>query len=322
MVSDHSMRQQFHFLKSDFWNRYSSRGPANNPLFAGLIYLCSFFIVIYITGYELKLLDTQRIFFNAIKEGIDYEALRDVRVDEELLRKADHRVDAVLKQNEILHNHPYINRIGYITLAMLISDYNPVVLGQIDNVTFLRGINKVSKTQIFQEMYGYYDAILSDLRYFPVPKIDSEEMDVRFGDTWYALREYGGKRRHEGTDIMACNNERGYFPVVSMTDGVVEKLGWLEKGGNRIGIRSKSGGYFYYAHLDSYAPGLSAGDEVIAGELIGFMGDSGYGSEGTIGKFDVHLHVGIYVRSDNGDFSVNPYWILKILERNRINYGI
>ena len=43
---------------------------------------------------------------------------------------------------------------------------------------------------------------------------------------------------HEGCDIMAGNNERGYFPIVSMTDGVVERIGWLEKGGYRIGIRS------------------------------------------------------------------------------------
>ncbi|MBE5968541.1 MAG: M23 family metallopeptidase [Lachnospiraceae bacterium] len=289
-------------------------------MLAGMLYLCSFCITIYITGYELKLLNTQRIFYDAAKEGINYEALREVRINEEVVKKADHRVEAVLKKYEALRNHPYINRIGYITLAMVISDYNPTALKQLDNYTFLRGIGKLGETQVFQELYGYYDAILSDLTYFPVPRVDSEKEDVRFGNSWYALREYGGRRRHEGTDIMAYNNKRGYFPVISMTDGIVEKLGWLEKGGNRIGIRSKAGGYFYYAHLDSYAPGLCIGDEVIAGELLGFMGDSGYGAEGTIGKFDVHLHVGIYVNSDTRDFSVNPYWILKLLEKNRINY--
>jgi murein DD-endopeptidase MepM/ murein hydrolase activator NlpD len=123
---------------------------------------------------------------------------------------------------------------------------------------------------------------------------------------------------------MASNNLRGFFPIISITDGVVEKMGWLEQGGYRIGIRSEAGGYFYYAHLASYAPELNIGDSVIAGQLLGFMGDSGYGSEGTIGQFDVHLHLGIYVNSeasDSGEMSVNPYCILRILEKNRTKYA-
>ena len=102
-----------------------------------------------------------------------------------------------------------------------------------------------------------------------------------------------------------------------ITDGIVEKMGWLEQGGYRIGIRSKAGAYFYYAHLDTYAPELKIGDSVTAGQLLGFMGDSGYGSEGTIGQFDVHLHLGIYVPSESCEISVNPYWILRILENCR-----
>ncbi|NLP35010.1 MAG: M23 family metallopeptidase [Clostridiales bacterium] len=203
---------------------------------------------------------------------------------------------------------------------MLISNYNPDTIAPIDEFIFLRGIGSLSGTDVFQELYGYYDAILSDLAYFPVPKMENGEEDVHYVDTWYALRKYGGRRRHEGTDLMASNNKRGYFPVISMTDGIVENIGWLEKGGNRVGIRSSSGGYFYYAHLDSYAPELKQGDEVIAGQLLGFMGDSGYGSEGTVGQFDVHLHVGIYVDTDMGELSINPYWIMKMLEQNRISY--
>ena len=43
------------------------------------------------------------------------------------------------------------------------------------------------------------------------------------------MRSYGGKRRHEGTDIMALDNKKGVLPIVSITDGVIEKMGWLEK---------------------------------------------------------------------------------------------
>ena len=45
------------------------------------------------------------------------------------------------------------------------------------------------------------------------------------------------------------------------------------------------------------------------------MGDSGYGEEGTVGKFDVHLHMGIYLNDEKGEeFSINSYWIMKYLE--------
>ena len=45
------------------------------------------------------------------------------------------------------------------------------------------------------------------------------------------------------------------------------KIGWLEKGGNRIGIWTEAGAYFYYAHLDSYA-NLKVGDQVKAGHCV------------------------------------------------------
>ena len=56
-------------------------------------------------------------------------------------------------------------------------------------------------------------------------------------------------------------------------------------------------------------------------ELLGFMGDSGYGAEGTTGKFAVHLHLGIYINDETGEeLSVNPYWVLKWLEKKRLYY--
>ncbi len=162
-------------------------------------------------------------------------------------------------------------------------------------------------------------AVWEDLKYFPVPRNKSEEaMDVSYENSWMFARSFGGERGHEGTDVMASVNERGRYPIVSMTDGIVEKVGWLKLGGYRIGIRSPGGGYFYYAHLYDYAKDFKEGDEIKAGELLGFMGDSGYGEEGTTGQFAVHLHVGIYVPGADGqEMSLNPYWILKWLEPQR-----
>ncbi|MCI8483984.1 MAG: M23 family metallopeptidase [Lachnospiraceae bacterium] len=165
-------------------------------------------------------------------------------------------------------------------------------------------------------------AIWEDLTYFPVPlSVREETLTTSFENSWMFDREFGGNRGHEGTDLMASLNERGHYPIVSMTDGVVEKVGWLKLGGYRIGIRSPHGGYFYYAHLYDYAREFQEGDEIKAGELLGFMGDSGYGEkEGTVGMFAVHLHLGIYVKDGDEEYSVNPYWVLKWLEEKRLKY--
>ena len=162
-------------------------------------------------------------------------------------------------------------------------------------------------------------AIWNDVKYFPIPQsLDDTEDKISYVDSWMFERNYGGKRGHEGTDIMAEKNTPGYYPVVSMTDGVVTEKGWLEKGGWRIGITAPTGAYFYYAHLDSYA-NLKEGDPVKAGDFLGFMGDSGYGEEGTTGKFPVHLHVGIYLNRGEQEISINPYPVLCYLKDRSVN---
>lgn len=178
--------------------------------------------------------------------------------------------------------------------------------------------------QKIQAIVKMEQAIWKDLKYFPVPLTRTEKgMDISYENSWMFARDFGGERWHEGTDIMASLNERGRYPVISMTDGVVEKIGWLKLGGYRIGIRSPNGGYYYYAHLYDYAKDFEEGEEIKAGELLGFMGDSGYGEEGTVGKFAVHLHVGVYVNDENGgEMSLNPYYLLKWLEPRRISYSL
>ena len=67
---------------------------------------------------------------------------------------------------------------------------------------------------------------------------------------------------------------------------------------------------------------MAEGVPVKAGQLLGYMGDTGYSAvEGTTGNFDVHLHVGIYLNAGTSEeVSVNPYWILKYLEGFQISY--
>lgn len=174
-----------------------------------------------------------------------------------------------------------------------------------------RDLYEKYKPREFSELTRSYAAVWQDLECFPL----SGE-SVSYTDTWMARREYGGERFHEGCDLFIENARSGEYPVRSMTDGVVEKKGWLPLGGYRLGIRSPHGGYYYYAHLSSYWKDYQPGDEIMAGDVIGFMGDSGYGEEGTIGKFPVHLHLGIYIQTaDKREVSVNPYWILRFTEK-------
>ena len=163
------------------------------------------------------------------------------------------------------------------------------------------------KYKEYTDLCSLYRAVWKDVRYFPVAADD-----ISFEDGWMEERSFGGERVHEGCDLFGDCGAADFYPIISMTDGNVEAVGWLPLGGYRIGIRSPSGGYFYYAHLSSYERDWKEGDSVEAGEILGFMGDTGYGVEGTRGKFPVHLHLGIYIQTPySQEMSVNPYWVLK-----------
>jgi len=186
---------------------------------------------------------------------------------------------------------------------------------------FYSETQRSNKDRCTKKYKSIIDAVENDVSYYPVAESSVDKAyTTSFVNSWMSERNYGGNRGHEGVDIMADVNKRGVYPVVSMTDGVITNLGWLEKGGYRIGITSDGGIYYYYAHLDSYA-NLKEGQYVKAGEVLGYMGDSGYGEEGTKGKFSVHLHVGIYVYEGGKEMSLNPYYLLCLLENRKIKYA-
>lgn len=225
-----------------------------------------------------------------------------------------------MKLGELIVNGTAID-YGQLTSLMIEHDYDLTDVKTADCHTdrLLK-----AKPAEYRKLKQAYETLLGDLKFFPVPEnTDGNCPPVTFENGWMEKRTYGGERGHEGCDIMGTRKPRGYYPVVSMSDGVVEKLGWLEKGGYRTGIRTPSGAYLYYAHLYGFAPSLKEGAEVQAGELLGFMGDTGYSkTEGTTGNFDVHLHVGIYLKTDHYDeLSVNPYWPLRYLEKYRLKYS-
>lgn len=197
-----------------------------------------------------------------------------------------------------------------LTVSMLEGDFRP------DRISLEKEPYIKYKPEEYTLLRSCYEAVWADLNYFPIP-----DDGIIFEDTWLSERSYGGKRQHEGTDLFGRIKEPGYYPILSITDGVVEQIGWLPLGGYRIGIRSLHGGYFYYAHLSEYEREFVIGDPVSAGDILGYMGNTGYGEEGTAGRFPVHLHLGIYIRTpEYEELSVNPYWILKALEKNIRKY--
>lgn len=187
-----------------------------------------------------------------------------------------------------------------------------------------RGIptRMLERLEIPAEEIRLYGIFWEDLQYFPAAgRKEVQGQQFFFENSWHARRTFQGERLHEGCDIFGREEKSGYYPILSMADGIVEKVGWLPLGGYRIGIRSPGGGYFYYAHLSSYAREFQTGEQIKAGEVLGFLGDTGYGEEGTAGKFVPHLHLGIYVRTQTEEeHALNPYPVLQFLQKRQKNF--
>ena len=129
-----------------------------------------------------------------------------------------------------------------------------------------------------------------------------------YSDTFGACRGSGCSRRHEGIDIMAAK----MIPVVAVADGTI---GWMhnEQGGNccAMSLNHSDGWESYYIHLNNdtpgtddgqgwgFAEGIVPGAFVTAGQLIGWVGDSGNAE-----RTAPHLH---YELHEPDGTVINPY---------------
>lgn len=156
-------------------------------------------------------------------------------------------------------------------------------------------------------LYKNYQTVELDEHVFPI----SKKFHYSYKGTWGASRGFGGRRIHEGTDLFADHGT----PVRSTSYGVVEVIGWNQFGGWRIGIRDHHNSYHYYAHLAYNNKDIQLGDLVEPGQIIGYVGSSGYGKEGTSGKFPPHLHYGIYKFDGRNEWAFDPYPSLKRWEK-------
>jgi murein DD-endopeptidase MepM/ murein hydrolase activator NlpD len=106
---------------------------------------------------------------------------------------------------------------------------------------------------------------------------------------------------HHGNDIFAPKGA----PVLAVAEGTLFLVGWNTIGGNRLWLRDMQGNEFYYAHLSAYSPLAVDGAHVEAGDVIGFVGDTG-DAVGT----PPHLHFEIHpveLLWMGYDGVVNPY---------------
>jgi murein DD-endopeptidase MepM/ murein hydrolase activator NlpD len=118
---------------------------------------------------------------------------------------------------------------------------------------------------------------------------------AHYTDDWGAPRHGPPAHAHQGTDIFAARGT----PVIAALDGTVDRMSTTSRlGGTSLRVTLESGTFFYYAHLDGFAPGMTEGRRVRAGDVVGFVGNTG-NAAGT----PPHLHFEIHPR---GGRAVSP----------------
>ncbi len=143
-------------------------------------------------------------------------------------------------------------------------------------------------------------------------------------DDFGTSRSYGYKRPHLGHDMMGQVGT----PIIAIESGYVEAIGWNQYGGWRLGIRSFDGKrYYYYAHLRQnfpYYKELEEGSIITAGQVIGYMGHTGYSTKENVNNIKVtHLHWGLQLIFDeaqkegNNEIWVDCYNLTRFLYKNR-----
>ena len=174
-------------------------------------------------------------------------------------------------------------------------------------------ISEDSEEKKWEKKYGL-KAFLPIAKGFPYSAYDD------FG----VSREYGFTRKHLGHDMMGQTGT----PIIAVESGYVEALGWNQYGGWRIGIRSfDKKRYYYYAHLRQnfpYNKSLKEGSIVQAGDVIGYLGHTGYSTkENTNNIKTPHLHFGLQLIFDesqkegSNEIWIDCYALTKFLYKNR-----
>jgi len=220
----------------------------------------------------------------------------------ELVKKLKSEGENIGTLTEDMKYYTYYFEAYSAVLGGLVGEYNIEVTSE-DN----------PEEKVWIKKYGL-KAFLPIAKNFPFSDYDD------FG----VSRSFGYKRRHLGHDMMGQVGT----PVIAVESGYVEAIGWNKYGGWRLGIRSfDKKRYYYYAHLRKnfpYNKSLVEGSVVQAGDVIGYLGRTGYSTTENTNNIDTsHLHFGMQLIFDESqkegvsEIWIDCYDLIKFLYRNR-----
>lgn len=277
-------------------------------------------------------------FIKWVDFGISYTALKDA-LNLDIKTSADEK------------NHiPMVNSLAYLA-SRNGGNFKSYKKADLDALTKELAKGKTleeltKKLKYYDYYYNAYSAVLSEYvgYYGKESAIDNDEETKEwlehyglkvfspiadgFGFSHYddfgSSRTYGFARKHLGHDLMGSVGT----PIIAVESGTVEALGWNQYGGWRIGIRSfDKKRYYYYAHLRKdhpYQSGLKEGMTVTAGDVIGYLGMTGYSTKENVNNIDTpHLHFGIQLIFDesqkdgNGEIWIDCLALTNLLSGNR-----
>lgn len=308
-----------------------------------LIGILTFLILGFISFIIIK----SMVLANEEEEEKDYIKWVDFSVSLEVMEKASKiDIDSHINNEEVKIN--WIELLAYLG-AKYGGNFKSFKQADLDNI-----VNKLKcgesieditqNMKLYSYYYEAYDAILN--QFIGEYQIEKKKEDgtkeyvQKYGikaflpiaknygfshyDDFGNSRSYGYKRVHLGNDLMGAVGT----PIIAVESGVVEAVGWNQYGGWRVGIRSFDGKrYYYYAHLRKnhpYAKDLEEGQIVKAGDVIGYLGMTGYSTKENVNNINVpHLHFGMQLIFDESQKDgVNQIWIdvytiINFLKKNK-----
>ncbi len=251
-------------------------------------------------GTEVKINWIEVLAYLGAKYGGDFKKYKDSDMDD-VIEKLKNGT-AMPEITKSMKNYNYYNEAYSAVLQEFLGSYK-----------IQKGPKNEGEEAAWEEIYGL--KVFSPIaRTFPYCHFDD------FG----SARSYGFSRPHLGHDMMCAVGT----PVIAVESGTVEIMGWNQYGGWRVGIRSfDKKRYYYYAHLRQNRPfhvDLIEGKVVKAGDVIGYVGRTGYSKEENVNNIKTsHLHIGLQLIFDesqkecDNEIWVDFYALSKMLEKNK-----
>ena len=256
----------------------------------------------HVKGEAIQYNWIELISYLACKYGNDFSKFKQTDLDNliEKLKKGQTMAD--LTKN--LKNYSYYFEGYDAVLHEFIGEYQKEVS---------ENSSEIVKEPQFETTYGLK-------AFHPIAKNYAYSHYDDFGNS----RSYGYKRLHFGNDLIGSIGT----PIIAVESGVIEAIGWNQYGGWRIGIRSfDKKRYYYYAHLRKnhpYAEGIEEGKVVTAGDVIGYLGMTGYSTKENVNNINIpHLHFGLQLifeevqKEGPNQIWVDLYDLVDFLKKNR-----